>query len=126
GCSVTAVATGVEALHALANDRFDLVLMDVQMPEMDGLAATAAIRAAEQAECKHLPIVAMTAHALKGDRARFLASGMDGYVSKPIRNLELLEAMRSALCATDTQARSNMRSARICEHLPDFGEQPPK
>lgn len=97
GCSVTAVATGVEALKALANDDFDLVLMDVQMPEMDGLAATASIRAAEQGGSKHLPIVAMTAHALKGDRARFLASGMDGYVSKPIRRLELLEAIRSAL-----------------------------
>ncbi|MCU1274628.1 MAG: putative ATPase [Bryobacterales bacterium] len=105
GCSVTAVATGVEALKALANDHFDLVLMDVQMPEMDGLAATAAIRAAEQGGSKHLPIVAMTAHALKGDRARFLASGMDGYVSKPIRSPDLLEAMRSALCPTDTQGR---------------------
>ena len=119
GCSVTAVATGVEALQAVANDHFDLVLMDVQMPEMDGLAATASIRAAEQGGSEHLPIVAITAHALQGDRTRFLASGMDGYISKPIRSLELLEAIRSAIGKADTQARPAVRAAGISEQLPE-------
>jgi len=119
GCSVTAVATGVEALQALANDHFDLILMDVQMPEMDGLAATASIRAAEQGGSTHLPIVAITAHALQGDRTRFLASGMDGYISKPIRSLELLEAIRSAICKADMQTRPAVREVGIGERLPE-------
>lgn len=119
GCSVTAVATGVEALQALANDHFDLVLMDVQMPEMDGLAATASIRAAERGGSTHLPIVAITAHALQGDRTRFLASGMDGYISKPIRSLELLEAIRSAICKADMQTRTAVREVGTGEPLPE-------
>src|SRR4029453_16202803 len=90
GHTVMAVDNGQEALEALLHQRFDLVLMDVQMPEMDGFEATAAIREHEQASGAHVPIVAMTAHAMAGDRERCLEHGMDGYVSKPLRPEELL------------------------------------
>ena len=93
GHTVTTVINGREALAAVLNDtearRFDLVLMDVQMPEMSGLEATIAIRAQEQTTGGHVPIIALTAHAMKGDRERCLESGMDGYVSKPIQAAEL-------------------------------------
>ena len=69
------------------------MLMDVQMPEMDGMEATAAIREKEKGSGWHTPIVALTAHAMKGDRERYLASGMDGYLAKPIRPLELDEIL---------------------------------
>jgi len=99
GHSVVAVANGREALAALAEaqppDGFDLVLMDVQMPEMDGYQATAAIRAAEEESGVHVPIVAITAHAMEGDRERCLAAGMDGYVTKPIEAGRLVEAVES-------------------------------
>ena len=97
GHSVVTALNGREALTAINNtsrgERFDLVLMDIQMPEMSGLEATAAIRAQEQTTGGHLPIVALTAHAMKGDRARCLAAGMDGYVSKPIQAAELHQAI---------------------------------
>ncbi len=80
-------------LFRSASGSFDLVLMDVQMPEMDGLEATAVIRADEAETGRHMPIIAMTAHAMKGDRERFLAAGMDGYVAKPVRPLELYEVV---------------------------------
>ena len=84
--------------------RFDLILMDVQMPELDGLEATAAIRAAE-ADCgRHVPIIAMTAHALKGDRERCLAAGMDDYIAKPIRAAELFVAIARLFPAADSAA----------------------
>jgi two-component system, sensor histidine kinase and response regulator len=89
GHSALAVVNGREALDALAREAFDLVLMDVQMPEMDGFEATRAIRAQEQTTGRHLPIVAMTAHAMKGDRERCLAAGMDEYLSKPVNKTEL-------------------------------------
>ena len=82
-------------MEALARESFDLVLMDMQMPEMDGLAATAAIRARESETGGHVPILAMTAHAMKGDRERCLAAGMDGYLSKPLRAQELIDAVES-------------------------------
>ena len=91
GHEVSVVGNGVEALFALEREEFDIVLMDVQMPRMDGYEATAAIREKEQSTGKHLPIVAMTAHAMKGDRERCLDSGMDGYVSKPIQVSSLFE-----------------------------------
>jgi len=77
--------TGKQALELARKERFDLAFMDVQMPEMDGLAATAAIREQEKTSGTHLPIFAMTAHAMKGDRERCLEAGMDGYLSKPVR-----------------------------------------
>ena len=87
----------VEALEALEKERFDLVLMDVQMPVMDGFEATAAIRKKEGGSGIRVPIVALTAHAMKGDREKCLAGGMDAYLSKPIRPLELDEVLQGYL-----------------------------
>ncbi len=89
GHRVVVAGTGVEALKALQKERFDLVLMDVQMPEMDGLEATAAIREKEKSTGAHQAVVALTAHAMKGDREKCMAAGMDGYLTKPIRPNEL-------------------------------------
>lgn len=89
GHQVVVAATGLEALKALEKESFDLVLMDVQMPEMDGLEATTAIRKKEKGTGMRQPIVALTAHAMKGDREKCLAGGMDGYLTKPIRPQEL-------------------------------------
>ena len=91
--------TGSAALEALANQPFDLVLMDVQMPEMDGLEATALIRVREKTTGKHIPIIAMTANAMIGDKERCLAAGMDAYVSKPIQIRELLAVIETFLPA---------------------------
>ncbi len=88
-------ANGREALAALEKESYDLVLMDIQMPEMDGLEATAAIREKEKGSGIHQPVIALTAHAMKGDRERCLAGGMDGYLSKPIRLQELDELLEA-------------------------------
>jgi PAS domain S-box-containing protein len=96
GHTVEVATNGHEVLEALENPpdgKFDLVLMDVQMPDMDGLEATAAIRGKEKTTGAHLPIVAMTAYAMKGDRERCLAAGMDGYLSKPITLADLFQAV---------------------------------
>ncbi len=90
GHLVTVVDNGSHAIQALERQTFDLILMDIQMPEMDGLQATSAIRAKELVSGGHVPIIALTAHAMSGDRERFLDVGMDGYVTKPIRISELL------------------------------------
>ena len=95
GHTVAVANNGREAVAAAESQSFDLVLMDVQMPEMDGLEATTAIRAREKQTGRHLPILAMTAHALKGDRQRCIEAGMDGYVAKPIDVDELFAAMES-------------------------------
>jgi two-component system sensor histidine kinase/response regulator len=89
GHRVVVAANGREALATLEKEAFDLVFMDVQMPEMDGLEATAAIREKEQLSGEHQTVIALTAHAMKGDQERCLAAGMDGYLSKPIRPQEL-------------------------------------
>ena len=102
GHTVTVAENGREALRILEDEQFDLVLMDVQMPEMDGFEATAAIRNAENASGRRLRVIAMTAHAVKGDRERCFAAGMDGYVSKPIRANELIEVVESGVAATLT------------------------
>ncbi len=103
GHSVVLANHGRDALSLLKAVKFDLVLMDIQMPEMDGFMATQKIRADEGRTGSHLPIIAMTAHAMKGDRERCLQAGMDGYVTKPIRARELAEIIASvrpcdALC----------------------------
>jgi CheY-like chemotaxis protein len=91
--TVVVAPNGRDAVRLAEDQRFDLILMDVQMPEMSGLEATAAIRQREEASGAHVPIVAMTAHAMAGDRERCLAAGMDGYVSKPLRPEELFGAI---------------------------------
>jgi signal transduction histidine kinase/CheY-like chemotaxis protein len=93
GHRVTVAANGREALAAIEKDRYDLVLMDVQMPELDGLEATLAIREREKVQGNHLPVIALTAHAMKGDQERCFEAGMDGYLSKPIRTQELDELL---------------------------------
>ena len=96
GHLVTAACNGRQAIDLFEQQPFDLVLMDVQMPEMDGFEATAVIRAKEKAAGRHVPILAMTAHAMKGDKERCLEAGMDGYVSKPIKSATLLAAIAEA------------------------------
>ncbi|MGO9271372.1 MAG: response regulator [Terriglobia bacterium] len=101
GHDVVTVGNGREALEQLQKVTFDLVLMDVQMPVMDGLEATAAIRNRERSTGDHLPIIAMTAHAMQGDRDRCLAAGMDDYVSKPIDVKQLFTVVQNVLTASD-------------------------
>jgi CheY-like chemotaxis protein len=87
--TVAVAANGKIALELLTQQTFDLILMDVQMPEMDGIEATRVVRENEKASGEHIPIIALTAHAMSGDRERCVAAGMDGYASKPIRIDEL-------------------------------------
>jgi CheY-like chemotaxis protein len=91
GYSVTVAGNGREALATLQRQVFDVVLMDVQMPEMDGFQTTKAIRAQENAGGARIPIIAMTAHAMQGDRERCLQAGMDAYICKPIDRAKLLD-----------------------------------
>ena len=107
GHEVTIVNNGLEALSSAQTGSFDLIAMDVQMPEMDGLRATAAIREWEKKYGTHIPIIAMTAHAMKEDRERCLAAGMDAYSSKPIRVRELKQAIANLTGRAD--------SAKACE-----------
>jgi two-component system, sensor histidine kinase and response regulator len=100
GHKVTVVDNGRKAVDAVRAGNFDVVAMDVQMPELDGLEATRAIREWEAAGDRHVPIIAMTAHAMKGDRERCLDAGMDEYVSKPIRSADLAAAIER-VCGTD-------------------------
>jgi CheY-like chemotaxis protein len=111
GHRVTVTGDGAAALAELERTDFDLVLMDVQMPRMDGLEATAAIRAREREQGGHLMIVAMTAHAMKGDRERFLAAGMDGYIAKPIQPEKLYDLL-------DAHARAT-QPARAASQTPE-------
>jgi len=95
GHSVVVANNGRKALEELEKEKFDLVLMDVSMPDMDGYEAVAAIRAKEGAAQTHIPIIAMTAHAMKGDREHCLAAGMDAYICKPVQPKELFEIIKS-------------------------------
>jgi two-component system, sensor histidine kinase and response regulator len=104
GHLVTIASDGRAALDALSRENFDLVLMDVQMPEMDGFEATAAIRAQERETGKHLPIIAMTAHAMQGDRERCMAAGMDDYIAKPIKFRELTDLLEKLSEAAQEKA----------------------
>ena len=97
GHRVVVAANGVEVLAALKKESFDVVFMDVQMPEMDGMEATAAIREEEKGTGEHVVVIALTAHAMKGDREKCLAAGMDGYLSKPIRPQELDDVLENYL-----------------------------
>jgi CheY-like chemotaxis protein len=95
GHTVVLAQNGREAVEAVEKAHFDIVLMDVQMPEMDGFEATQLIREKEKASSAHLAIIALTAHAMKGDEERCLACGMDGYVTKPIKMEELFTVIEN-------------------------------
>jgi PAS domain S-box-containing protein len=113
GHVVTVASNGKEALDMLEKQAFDVILMDVQMPEMDGFQATAAIRRKEKATGAHVPIIAMTAHAMMGDRERCLASGMDGYIAKPVQPEELIrvaESLGSTSSNETAPSKSNAES----------------
>lgn len=115
GHTVIVAKDGREALAAWQSQPVDVILMDIQMPDMDGLEATAAIRQREAQQGGHVPIIAMTAHAIKGDRERCLAAGMDEYLSKPIRPNQLLEAISAVL-----RARSKSDSPSGAEEPVDW------
>jgi signal transduction histidine kinase/CheY-like chemotaxis protein len=97
GCSVTIASNGLDAVTAVQTGAFDVVLMDIQMPEMDGLEAAAKIRENEKGSNVRIPIIAMTAHAMKGDEEMCLAAGMDGYVTKPVQSEKLLTVIHRSL-----------------------------
>jgi CheY-like chemotaxis protein len=127
GYSVTVANDGREALTMLqeaAPDQFDLVLMDVQMPQMDGFEVTAAIRKKEKSNGRHLPIVAMTAHAMKGDRERCLESGMDDYLTKPVRAGQLYETMAAVVTRAREKGRPAALPAGFPAAIPDKGSVP--
>jgi two-component system sensor histidine kinase/response regulator len=111
GHTLVVVGNGAAAVAAVEREEFDLVLMDVQMPEMDGLQATRLLREREKRGGRHLPILAMTAYAMKGDRERCLAAGMDGYVTKPIRARELFEAIAAVVGQPLATAAASEESA---------------
>jgi two-component system, sensor histidine kinase and response regulator len=114
GHHVTIAQNGLEALAALDRTQVDVVLMDLQMPQMGGLETTSAIRARERTGGGHLPIVAMTAHAMKGDRERALASGMDAYITKPLDSRRLCDTVERAaagLVAVPDAAASALHDA---------------
>ncbi len=106
GHKVTIANNGQEAFSALGSESFDVLLMDVQMPVMDGFEATAIIRDREKKTGAHIPIIALTAHAMKGDRERCLEAGMDGYIAKPIRAKDLYKAIEmtaTKVCGSQLQ-----------------------
>jgi CheY-like chemotaxis protein len=104
GHFVVVANDGLEALAALEREPWDVVLMDVQMPQMDGWEATAEIRKKESGTTRHVPIVALTAHAMREDRERCLAAGMDAYLAKPFNAGELFETLEKLLPGTVTHA----------------------
>ena len=125
GHSVAIANNGLEALGRLDERDFDLVLMDVQMPEMDGFEAASAIRRNEQGTGRHIPIIAMTAHAIEGDRERCLASGMDGYVPKPVRPRELFAAIEATMSAWEKSAGEPAAEQPATESTPVPSEADP-
>lgn len=123
GYLVTVAEDGREAVDFFMREKFDLILMDMQMPELDGIEATAAIRDFERASGKRTPIVAVTANAMLGDRERCLNAGMDEYLSKPLRAEDLLRTIRLvANCSSTVQSSPGPDGTRSCggEDLPVF------
>jgi CheY-like chemotaxis protein len=113
GHQVVLAANGLEALAALEKENYDLVFMDVQMPEMDGLEATAAIRNKEKINGNHQVVIALTAHAMKGDQERCVAAGMDGYLTKPIRPQELDAILNAYAARRPAKAEIDGRQTHI-------------
>jgi CheY-like chemotaxis protein len=103
GHDLTIANNGVEAVEAVRKDTFDIILMDIQMPELDGVLTTKVIRASDS-EWRNIPIIAVTAHAMEGHRQAYLAAGMDGFVSKPFRMDTLVGEMTRVLSATPFSA----------------------
>jgi len=127
GHTATVVGNGTLAVQRAAQEPFDVILMDVQMPEMSGIEATAAIRKQEEGTGRHLPIVALTARAMAGDREQCLAAGMDAYVAKPVRAAELFSAIDTAIAGTPLSQRSalspetTVSSVNVSALLSGFG-----
>ena len=120
GHDVTVAVDGREAVEKLADGSFDLVLMDVQMPNMDGHEATRLIRSREETTGTHTPIIAMTASAMKGDREQCLESGMDGYISKPIDPQLMFDAIEQCTdCCCDRQTRAGEKTPSDAEVADD-------
>ena len=119
GHSGVIAANGRQAVERFANERFDLIFMDVQMPEMDGFEATTKIREMEAVDGGHIPIIAMTAHALKGDRERCIEAGMDAYLAKPISSEKLHDIIQSLMA--QQEAEVDAADAQEID-LPDLGE----
>ena len=115
GHHVDVVENGLEALEVLGRDQYDLVLMDVQMPKLDGLEATKRIRQQAEPSGHHIPIIAMTAHAMKGDRERCLAAGMDDYVPKPVREQRLIDAIEQAITADGNEPDAAKDASNIAD-----------
>jgi two-component system sensor histidine kinase/response regulator len=118
GDQIVVTNNGREALVALESARFDLILMDVQMPEMSGIEVTAAIRRKEKETGEHIPIIATTASAMKEDKERCLEAGMDAYISKPIERELLYEAI-DMLTGYSKEARHGDAAARFCDPVFD-------
>lgn len=119
GHRVTVAGNGRIAFEAWQSEHFDVILMDVQMPEMDGFEATASIRQLEKETGQHITIIAMTAHAMAGDRDRCIASGMDDYLSKPIRSKEISEKLAVYFRSDDTQIdNGDMMSKHVKDSAP--------
>jgi signal transduction histidine kinase/CheY-like chemotaxis protein len=112
GHTIVTAVNGREAVAAVTKDLFDIVLMDVQMPEMDGLEATAAIRKLEAVTGAHVPIIALTAHAMKGDREICLAAGMDEYLSKPINPTQLFALIKSVTGVQYHELKPSLRAPK--------------
>jgi len=121
GLQVTTVENGLDVLKEYATNTYDLILMDMQMPEMDGYEATMAIREREKNSTSHIPIVAMTAHAIKGDREKCLKAGMDDYLAKPINAAELYAVIQRQLLfrvlIADAQPTSRKSAGRIFSEI---------
>jgi len=116
---------GRQAIEAHERENFDVVLMDVQMPEMDGFQATAEIRKREAMSGNHLPIIALTAHAMTGDRERCLAAGMDYYLTKPVRPAELFETLEKAVPHTRPSTEPSNRELTLAAAPPTNGTEAP-
>jgi signal transduction histidine kinase/CheY-like chemotaxis protein/HPt (histidine-containing phosphotransfer) domain-containing protein len=120
GHQVTVVGDGSDAVEALDKEEFDLILMDVQMPKMDGFQATAGIRAQERNGKSHIPIIALTAHALKEDRDRCLQAGMDDYISKPVLPNDLYEIIQRQLSRVENKSAKLGTNADVTDLELDF------